>query len=197
MGKMYGLAIMIDDKELYDLITKSSFVKRHKKRDGSYTDPEQYIDYAYFLGIRKTISTDPNDIKLTEEEYDKIQSITKFKRVRGGYIHFDKWNKTKNEARVCFMGWNEKPYGIIEYISQLKPWKEYKVEVCWDKESADDLESNYYWMENGQIRRTLDYLYDEERGVMKEVKKFYKKDGKIYKKVTTYKDKKVGGIVSW
>ena len=195
MGRMYGVAINIDDKNLYELIKKSSFVERHQKKDGSYTDPEQYIDYAYFLGIRKTLSKTPDDIKLTNEEYDKIQNVTKYKRVRCGYIEFSHWNQKTNEARVCFMGWNETPDGIIEYISKLKPYKEFKIEVSWDVEDPYDIDTKkYYWIENGRITRDYLYTYDSERDVMKEIKKFYRKDGSLRKQVTIYEQEKVGDL---
>ena len=188
MGREYGLGLTIKDYELYQRIHKASFNVYH---NGKVID--KYIDYAYFFGMKEIKYGEEDATKLTNEEMDKLNGLTKFKRVRCGYIHIGRWNKKTKQAWVCFRGWNGVPYGVVEYISKLNPEIEYEIQEAWDDEEFDSSPHSYkYFLKNGIMTRKIWEVwngYNEKgNGVWKKIDATFDGNGNVVSSKSTFRE---------
>ena len=178
MGRQYGLGLEITDKELYIRIKRSSFKIFDEK--GKVID--KYIDFAHFFGIRDIKYGEEGDTNLTEEEMLKLVELTQFKRVRCGYISIGRWMKKEGKAWVCFRGWNDVPYGVVEYISKLYPEVEFEITEAWDDEEFDGSPHSYkYFLKNGILTKKITEVWggkkDNGNGIWQKVEIIYDEKG--------------------
>ena len=179
MGQLYSISINIKNRGLYEKIRKSCYVTRHRISEGYYTDPEKYIDYAYFLGMRNTLMKDKKDTALSNEEFNKLQEILNVK-CRCGYIEVGKWDDETYSGWITFQGWNWIPYGVIEYITKKYPNRVYKCHV--DYENGSD----YCYYKGGVLLKYIESYYDEyEQAYIEEIRIFYE-DGSLKTEIINY-----------